>query len=185
MTNTQLTKPVPATQNTTPDPTTTSTSRDVLSVVNDRATRWLSQHSITLLRISLGVVFLAFGSLKFFPGVSPAETMAQDTLTTLTFGVLSPEAALLLTAVTETFIGLTMITGRFLRTGVAVLLMALVGIMSPLVLFFGDLFPAPLRTPTLEGQYVLKDLILVCSALVVAARVQGARLVHHTPPTEQ
>jgi putative oxidoreductase len=47
--------------------------------------------------------------------------------------------------------------------------------MSPLVLFFGDLFPD--GTPTLEGQYVLKDIVLVAAGLVVAARVMGARLV--------
>jgi len=42
------------------------------------------------------------------------------------------------------------------------------------VLFFGDLFPG---APTLEAQYVLKDVVLVAAALVVTARALGARLV--------
>jgi uncharacterized membrane protein YkgB len=73
----------------------------------------------------------------------------------------------LLTALMECFIGLTLVTGRFLRTGLLVLGMALVGIMSPLALFFGDLFPG---APTLEAQYVLKDVVLAAAGLVIAAK---------------
>jgi putative oxidoreductase len=134
----------------------------------------LARHSITALRISLGLVFLGFGVLKFFPGMSPAAELAERTIGTLTFGLVGPTAALLLTAVLETVIGLTLVTGLFLRTGLVILGGALVGIMSPLVLFFGELFPA--GGPTLTAQYVLKDIVLACAASVVAAAALGARL---------
>lgn len=39
--------------------------------------RWLVAHSIGLLRISLGVILLFFGVLKFFPHVSPAEPLTS------------------------------------------------------------------------------------------------------------
>jgi putative oxidoreductase len=143
-------------------------------VVHPRVRGWLARHSIDVLRISLGVVFLAFGVLKFFPGASPAQELAVRTLERLSFGALSGEAALLVTAVAECFIGLTMITGKLLKSGLAVLGASLVGIMSPLVLFFTDLFPG---TPTLEAQYVFKDIVLAAAGLVVAARALGARLV--------
>ena len=48
-----------------------------------RLTRWLAKRSIDLLRISLGVVFLGFGVLKFFPGASPAEALVARTVDTL------------------------------------------------------------------------------------------------------
>lgn len=134
----------------------------------------LNRYSIDILRVSLGLVFLGFGSLKFIPNASPAEEIAERTIDTLTFGVINGSSAVLLTAVTEVFIGLTLVTGKFLKTGLAVLAGALVGIMSPLVLFFGDLFPG---WPTLEAQYVLKDVILASAGLVVGARALGARLV--------
>ena len=51
----------------------------------------------------------------------------------------------------------------------------LLGWMSPLMLFPGDLFPGGL--PTLEAQYVVNDLILGAAAAVVAARALGARYV--------
>ncbi|MDX6246920.1 MAG: hypothetical protein QOF10_280 [Kribbellaceae bacterium] len=52
-----------------------------------------------------------------------------------------------------------------------VLGLSLVGIMSPLVLFFGDLFPG---TPTLEAQYVFKDIVLAAAGLVIAAKALAA-----------
>jgi uncharacterized membrane protein YkgB len=58
-----------------------------------------------------------------------------------------------------------------LRTGLLVLGFSLVGILSPLVLFFGDLFPG---APTLEAQYVLKDVVLAAAGLVVAVKALTA-----------
>jgi len=139
----------------------------------ERLTGWLTDHSITILRISLGLVFLMFGALKFIPGGSPAEELAMRTLRTLSFGALSGHAALLLTAVVETFIGVTLVTGRLLRIGLLVMAGALLGIMSPLVIFATDMFPG---APTLEAQYVLKDIVLVASGLVIAATAFGAHL---------
>ncbi|MDN5854206.1 MAG: DoxX family protein, partial [Actinomycetia bacterium] len=94
------------------------------------AARWLSRYSVDALRISLGLVFLGFGVLKFFPGLSPAAELATRTVETLTLGVVAGPAALVLTAVMECAVGLTLVSGRLLRTGLAVLGVALVGIMS-------------------------------------------------------
>ncbi|UYM07296.1 DoxX family protein [Solicola gregarius] len=147
--------------------------RRPIDTVVMRASEWLNAHSITALRVSLGITFLAFGVLKFFPGVSPAEDLSIATIDKLTFGVISGSAALLLTAVTETVIGLTLTTGRFLRVGLIVLAGALVGIMSPLVLFPGDLLG---DGPTLTAQYVFKDIVLAAGGLVVGAYALGGRL---------
>ncbi len=134
----------------------------------------LTRFSVPALRVSLGLVFLGFGVLKFFPGVSPAQELVERTLDALSFGLVGPGPALLLTAVMETAIGLTLVTGKFLRAGLVLLAGALVGIMSPIVLFFHELFPA--GGPTIVGQYVLKDIVLAAAAAVVAATALGARL---------
>lgn len=133
----------------------------------------LERYSISLLRISLGLVFLGFGILKFFPGLSPAEDIAAATIERLTFGYIAGDHAVLMTAIVETFIGLTLVTGRFVRLGLVVLTGALVGIMSPLVLFTDQLFP---HGPSLMGQYVVKDIVLAAGAMVVAAYALGSRL---------
>lgn len=82
---------------------------------------------------------------------------------------------MVVTAILETFIGLTLVTGVGLRAGLVVLAGSLIGIMSPVVLFFADMFPG--GTPTLEAQYVLKDIVLAAAAAVVAAKALGARYV--------
>ena len=133
----------------------------------------LNRYSVGFLRISLGLVFLGFGVLKFFPGLSPAEDIAAATIDRLTFGLIGGESAVLMTALLETFIGLTLVTGKFVRLGLVVLAGAFVGILSPLVLFTDELFP---DGPSLLGQYVLKDIVLVAAALVVAAGALGSRL---------
>lgn len=137
--------------------------------------RWLSLHSVQLLRLSLGLVFLGFGALKFFPGLSPAEHIAGTTVELLTFGLLPGRGAVLLVALMETFIGLSLMTGMLPRTGLAVLGVALTGILSPLVLLPGELFEPDTFTPNLTGQYVLKDIVLVAAALVVAGKALTPR----------
>ena len=82
---------------------------------------------------------------------------------------------MVLTATMETFIGLALVSGKFLRTGLVVLATAFVGIMSPVVLFAGDMFG---DGPTLEAQYVLKDVVLIAAGLVVGAKALGARSSH-------
>lgn len=136
--------------------------------LRDRVARMLSAYGAVALRVSLGLVLLGFGVLKFFPGASPAEALVMRTVEALTLGLISGTTAVVATALVETLIGLTLITGIGLRAGVLLLFPAIVGMMSPLVLFPGDMFPGML--PTLEAQYVLKDVILAAAAVVVAGR---------------
>jgi uncharacterized membrane protein YphA (DoxX/SURF4 family) len=137
---------------------------------------WLVTHSMALLRISLGVVFLGFGILKFFPGVSPAENLVITTTSILTLHVLPGSIAIVAIAVLECVIGLWLVTGRALRGVLYLLAIELVGILSPLVLLAGRLFDGPHHAPSLEGQYVFKDIILVAAVLVIATTVRGAKL---------
>jgi putative oxidoreductase len=152
----------------------TVTPPRVVGIVLDRVTDVLTAHSITVLRVSLGLVFLVFAAFKFVSGASPAEDLAVATVGKLTFGLVSGSAALLLTALTETIIGLTLLTGRFVKVGLVVLAGALIGIMSPLVLFPDQMWSG--NGPTLTGQYVFKDIVLAAAGLVVAAHALGARL---------
>lgn len=137
--------------------------------------RLLALHSVTLLRWSVGAIFLGFGFLKFFPGASPAEAIATRTTSMLTFGLVGPDAGLLGVALMECTIGLTLLSGRLLGVGLALLAAAFAGILSPLVLLSGELFTGPSNAPNLLGQYVLKDIVLVTAGLVVAARALSER----------
>ncbi len=144
--------------------------------------RWLLDHSLTILRISLGAVFLGFGFLKFFPGVSPAENLTATTTSILTLGLVPASVAMVAIASLECVIGLWLLSGRALRGLLVLLFIELVGILSPLVLLADRLFVGPHHAPTLEGQYVLKDVILVGAVLVLAVTVRGGRLTSPTRP---
>ncbi len=142
-----------------------------------RITTWLAQNGMTLLRLSLGVVFFWFGILKFFPGMSPADDLASRTISQLSFGLIPPAISVPALATWEVLIGLGLITGLFMRATIALLLVQMMGTLSPLALFPGEtwrIFPV---SPTLEGQYIIKNLVLISSALVIGATVRGGTLV--------
>jgi uncharacterized membrane protein YphA (DoxX/SURF4 family) len=145
------------------------------------AFHWLIRHSLRALRISLGGVFLGFGVLKYFPGVSPAQSLVLATLHLLTLRmvptVIPGMAAMAFVATLESVIGLLLITGRRMRLAVVLLSIELAGILSPIVLLPRRMFAGPDHMPTLEGQYVLKDVILLTAGMVVAAVAGGAALV--------
>ena len=147
--------------------------------------RVLLAHSIQLLRIVVGLVFLAFGMLKFFPDVSPVEELTIKTTDALSFDLIPGHIAIVMIASLECIIGLLLIIGRFLRIAIYLLAGQLIGILAPLALFTGRLFDGPHNAPTLEGQYVIKDIILIASGFVVASTLPGLVPGTDAPPSRQ
>ncbi len=142
-----------------------------------RFTTWLVAHSLWLLRVSLGAIFLFFGVLKFVPGLSPAQDLATRTTDVLSFGLVPAGLSIVVIAALECTIGLGLISGRRMRLVLALLGFQMIGAMSPLFLFPGELFGGPFHAPTLEGQYVIKDVVLISAGLVLGATVHGGRIV--------
>jgi uncharacterized membrane protein YphA (DoxX/SURF4 family) len=154
-----------------------------------RITGLLAGSAIHLLRIALGVVFLWFGALKFIPGLSPAQDLAARTIELLTFGFVPAAVAVPVLAAWEVLIGLGLLSGRFLRATLALLAVQMLGTFTPLVLFPAETFTVFPIAPTLEGQYIIKNLVLVAAAMVVGATVRGGQLqpepVPETPPASE
>jgi len=147
-----------------------------LDRLDRRITAWLASSSITLLRVALGLLFLWFGALKFIAGASPAEELATRTIETMSFGIVGPALSLPLLAGWEVLIGLGLVTGWFLRATLALLALQMVGTLSPLFLFPGETFNGSFLVPTLEGQYIIKNLVIITAAMVIGATVRGGRL---------
>lgn len=144
-------------------------------------TRVLARSGPTVLRLGLGVVFLWFGALKFFPGFSPAQDLAARTIDRLTFGTVGSELSLPVLAAWETLIGLGLLSGRFLRATLFLLAVQMVGTAMPLLMFPTETFTRFPVAPTLEGQYIIKNIVLIGGAMVVGATVRGGRLVADRP----
>jgi uncharacterized membrane protein YkgB len=144
--------------------------------IDVRITRWMSKYGIWLLRISIGIVFFWFGFLKFFPGVSPAEGIAVKTINVITFNLLSDRTILVILAIWESVIGIGLITGIYLREILLLLFLQMLGTLTPLFFFPEEVFTKVPYAPTLEGQYIIKNLVLVSAAIVIGATVRGGRL---------
>jgi uncharacterized membrane protein YphA (DoxX/SURF4 family) len=140
----------------------------------DRAiVRWMSDNGITALRLSLGFIFLWFGVLKFFPHMSPAESLASDTILVLTFGHIGPHVSLPILATWECLIGLGLITGIAKRATLFLLFAQMLGTLLPLFFFPARTFSEVPFVPTLEGQYIIKNLVLISAGIVIGATVRG------------
>jgi uncharacterized membrane protein YphA (DoxX/SURF4 family) len=141
-----------------------------------RITRLMADYGLTLLRLALGVVFVWFGVLKFFPGASPAEALAGKTIETLTFGAVPEGTALMILAVWESVIGVGLFIGRWMRAVLLLLFVQMLGTITPLFLFPSETFTIFPIAPTLEGQYIIKNIVIVSAAIVLGATVRGGEL---------
>jgi uncharacterized membrane protein YphA (DoxX/SURF4 family) len=138
---------------------------------------WMARFGPVLLRVSLGIVFLWFGALKFFPHLSPAQELATRTISILTWDLLPPSVSLPLLAAWECLIGLGLLLGRGLRGILLLLYVQMLGTLTPIVLFPNEVFVRIPYAPTLEGQYIIKNLVLISAGIVVGATVRGGWLV--------
>jgi len=136
-------------------------------------TRWMARYGLILLRLGLGVVFLWFGALKLLPGLSPAHDLAARTISLLSFGLLPASVSVPLLAIWECAIGLGLMTGRLMRVTILLLLLQMMGTLTPLMLLPTETWTIFLLAPTLEGQYIIKNIVLVSAALVIGATVRG------------
>jgi uncharacterized membrane protein YphA (DoxX/SURF4 family) len=148
-----------------------------LEPLDARLTRWMARHGLTLLRVSLGVVFFWFGVLKFFPGLSPAHDLAARTIEQLSGGLVTASVSVPVLAVWECLIGLGLLFGVLLRGVLLLLALQMLGTLTPLVLFPHEVFTRIPYAPTLEGQYIVKNAVLISAAIVLGATVRGGGLV--------
>jgi len=140
-------------------------------------TNWLARFGVLLLRVSLGIVFLWFGALKLFPGLSSAEQLATRTIEVLTFGLIVPSVSLVILAIWECLIGVGLLLGVALRAVLLLLMLQMLGTVTPIFLFPDEVFTRIPYAPTLEGQYIIKNIVLVAAALVIGATVRGGRVI--------
>jgi uncharacterized membrane protein YkgB len=144
-----------------------------VETIDRNVTRLLARHSLTVLRITIGVVFVWFGALKFFPGMSPAEHLIRESITFLSMDWFLPFLALM-----ECTIGVCYILGgKFTRVAVILMLGQMAGAMSPMVLRPDLIWVKFPFIWTLEGQYVFKDIVLIAVALTIGATVRGGGLI--------
>lgn len=127
----------------------------------------VSARSLTLLRVSIGIIYVWFGMLKFFHGFSPAEELAVNTIQKLSFHLIPGPVCLFLLASWETALGLLLILGYKTRALLIAMAIHMVCTFTPL-LFFPDVsFKYAPYGFTLVGQYIMKNVIILAAAGVL------------------
>ena len=123
--------------------------------------------SFHFLRIALGVVYFHFGILKFFPDLSPAELLASQTIMRLTSGALDANTALFYLAIMECALGLAMIFNVGMRAAFVVFMFHMAGTFTPIFVLPELAFKIAPLAPTMEGQYILKNIVFVAAGWAV------------------
>ena len=123
--------------------------------------------TILLLRVSFGIIYLWFGMLKFFPGLSPAEGLAGKTIHYLSFGLLESDIAVKVLAIVEVVIGLGFLFNRQFKKVLLVMLLHMVCTFSTFLILPEEMFTVAPFGLTLTGQYVVKNLILIGSGMLI------------------
>lgn len=139
----------------------------------DKVNTWLTQNAMNLLRISIGIIYVWFGALKYFPNLSPADQLAKDTIHLITFGLIPSGVSIIMLAVWETALGFVLMAGVWKRAVFYILVLHMLCTFVPLFFFVDVSFTTSPYAFTLVGQYIMKNLIIIAAALVLNAHAQG------------
>ena len=141
-----------------------------------RITEWMAAHGVTLLRVALGVVFLWFGALEARARAEPGRDPRRPHHRGPDVRPGPRAVAVPFLALWEVAIGIGLLIGRWMRVTLALLFVQMLGTITPLFLFPAETWQVFPIAPTLEGQYIIKNIVLVSAAIVLGATVRGGEL---------
>jgi len=152
-----------------------------LDEIDRKISAFMRRWGTVAVRISFGIIFIWFGILKPL-GISSAEPLVIATVPWLPF--FDGETWVSMIGWWEVAIGIAFLFRRSIRVAVALLALQMVGTFMPLVFlpevtFQAGHFP---YGPTLEGQYIIKNLMIISAALVVGGTVRENKVndrTHH------
>ena len=139
---------------------------DILSEIEIHLGAWMDKHGLLLLRLGMGTVFFWFGALKHL-GLSPAAELVVKTMSWLPI-----PGFLHLLGVWEMAIGICFIYKPLLRVALILLFLHMPGTFLPIVLLPEKVFQAFPFVLTLEGQYIVKNLVLIAAAIVIGGKIR-------------
>ena len=130
-------------------------------------TSFMNKWGVTLLRYSLGIIYIWFGALKPL-GLSPAQELVENTV----YWFENPKTFVPILGVWEIVIGITICIKPLIRVALFLLFLQMPGTFLPLILFPEVCFTNFPFGLTLEGQYIVKNLIIISAAIVVGSTVR-------------
>ena len=129
-------------------------------------TNWMKAYGLTSLRFSLAIIFIWFGLLKIL-GNSPANELVTKTIYWF-----DPSWFIPILGTWEVMIGIFFLSLPLIRLAIFLLRPQMIGSFLPLILLQGNVFTSFPFGLTIEGQYIIKNLIIISSALVIGSHVR-------------
>lgn len=117
------------------------------------------------MRISIGVVYIWFGFLKFFPALSPAELLAEKTIELAFFNLVEGHIFILFLAGWEVMLGIAFLMNYKLNWMIPVMFVHMLCTIVPAFTAPHEVFSYFPYGLTLVGQYIVKNFVLVTAAL--------------------
>ncbi|MDZ4660212.1 MAG: DoxX family membrane protein [Pseudomonadota bacterium] len=145
--------------------------------IDTAITGWMAKYSVTYLRVSLSLIFIWFGALKFFPNLSPTIGLIERTTEIVTFGNLPAPIAVYMLATIECLIGLGLLFKICMRATLLFLFLQMLATSTPIIFLPEVVFDQAPFALTMEGHHIIKNLVLICAGLVLGATVRGGHLV--------
>jgi uncharacterized membrane protein YkgB len=133
---------------------------------------WLRRWHLPIARLAVFTIYFYFGVLKLL-GDSPATPLAQA-MVSKTLGITHFHTTFMMLAIFECIIGVLFLFPKLTRIVIPLLLIHMVIVCSPLFLVPDQAF-TKLFVPTLEGQYIIKNVAIIALALGVAAQTPPLR----------
>ncbi len=120
-----------------------------------------------ILAISIGLVYIWFGGLKFFPEFSPAENLAKNTIDMISFGIIPSNVSIILLAIWETAVGFLLILNIYRKQTIVIALVHMIFTFTPMFFFPEQSFSEAPMGFTLVGQYIFKNIIIISALLTL------------------
>ena len=131
---------------------------------------WIATYATRLLQVAIGLILFWFGVLKIIPGLSPAEQLVMETAEALLspLGVSPPGRLVIIgLALWEVAIGLGFLFDWRRQAVIWLLIVHMMSTALPLVLLPDVVWRHPPFVLTLEGQYIVKNLVIVAGAIIL------------------
>lgn len=135
---------------------------------------FMNKWGVLAIRISLGIIFIWFGILKTL-GLSAAEPLVKSTVGWMPF--FNTGQWVIIIGWWELIIGLFFLFHKTIRIAIALLALQMVGTFLPLIILTEVTFqPGRIPyAPTIEGQYIIKNLLIISAALVIGGTVKNSK----------
>jgi uncharacterized membrane protein YkgB len=143
-----------------------------ISKIDQHISKWMKRWSVPAIRVSFGIIFIWFGILKPI-GLSSAESLLKATVVWLPLG--TPDFWLIVIGWWEVIIGITFLFSQTTRIAIALLFLQMIGTFMPLIVLPEITFQnMNFLLPSLEGQYIIKNVMIISAALALGGRFYKA-----------